>query len=63
MTNTATNTEPKPAQTTANYCQNCVWTVHPVMLTTYCLDSCQCERCGHVTDCAIVIKLCRPELN
>jgi len=34
-------------------CINCVWEVHPVMLTTYCLHSMRCDRCGKIGSLAI----------
>lgn len=40
----------------ASYCQACVFQTHPVMLSTYCLRSHPCDRCGRRADCALVIR-------
>lgn len=40
--------------THASYCQHCVYATHPDMLTGYCLRDCRCDRCGRVSDLAMV---------
>lgn len=42
------------AATCASYCQGCVKETHPKLMTTYCLRSLPCDRCGHRADLAIV---------
>jgi hypothetical protein len=34
-------------------CQRCIWILHPLMLTTYCIPG-TCPRCGRLSDLAIV---------
>ncbi len=35
-------------------CQHCVWTLHPsLMLTTYALRHCACDRCRRTSDLAM----------
>lgn len=36
-------------------CQHCVWDIHPsVMLTTYAVRECSCDRCRRTSDLAMV---------
>lgn len=37
-----------------SFCQPCVFKVHPLMLTTYCLHWLRCDGCGRASDLAMV---------
>lgn len=34
-------------------CQVCVWVIHPMMLTGYCLWNTKCTCCGRICDLAM----------
>jgi len=38
-------------------CQHCVWTIHPHMLTGYCVRFVTCHRCKYLSDCALTYVL------
>lgn len=42
------------ARVYATWCQRCVWLGHPILLTTYSLRAHPCDRCGRLSDCALV---------
>jgi hypothetical protein len=39
----------------ASWCQHCVLTAHPEMLTGYVLVGGECDRCGRAADLAMVM--------
>lgn len=45
---------PKGKSKYASYCQNCCWRTKPQMMTGYCLSGQKCDRCGRVSDLAMV---------
>lgn len=45
---------PTTRQISLSLCQRCVWALHPLMLTTYCLRNFSCDRCHRTSDLAMV---------